>query len=219
MQRITNLWAYSTLHIQSVTTYEMIKRAIDIAVAGIALLVALPFLLLVAAALKLDSPGPVLFGQTRVGKDGSHFTCWKFRSMVVDAEAIKNMLSDSNEISDGPTFKIRQDPRITRLGKWIRKFSVDELPQLWNVVSGDMTLVGPRPPIPSEVAEYSSYEMQRLAVVPGITCLWQISGRSELPFTDQVRLDLEYIDNRSVLTDLLILIRTVPAVLSARGAY
>jgi lipopolysaccharide/colanic/teichoic acid biosynthesis glycosyltransferase len=139
--------------------------------------------------------------------------------MTTDAEVLKHSLQSANEVTDGPTFKMRHDPRITRVGRWIRRASIDELPQLWNVFVGDMTLVGPRPPVPEEVEQYSEYEWRRLSVVPGITCFWQVSGRSELPFQEQVRLDIEYIEQRDLITDIRILLLTVPAVLSGKGAY
>lgn len=199
--------------------YQHIKRTLDIVAAGTGLLLLSPLFLAVALMVKIDSRGPAFFSQQRVGKDGRLFQCWKFRSMCIEAESRKAALLASNELVGGPTFKIRRDPRITRVGRWLRRASIDELPQLWNVFVGDMSLVGPRPAVPGEVAKYSQRERQRLAVVPGITCLWQVCGRSELPFDAQVRLDIEYIDTRSLRTDLLILLRTIPAVLSARGAY
>lgn len=213
-------WTTSTINAASKSgTYEIVKRAIDIMLAGIALLLLIPIFIPLAIVIKLDSAGPVLFGQARIGKSGKPFKCWKFRSMVSDAEQKKRSLSKCNEVIDGPTFKIRKDPRITNIGSWIRKASVDELPQLWNVFIGDMTLVGPRPPVPQEVAQYTALERRRLAVVPGITCLWQVSGRSELPFKEQVRLDIRYIETRNLRQDFWILLRTIPAVISGRGAY
>ena len=199
--------------------YEGIKRAMDFSLAGIGLLVLLPLFLLLALVIRLDSRGPVLFSQTRVGKGGREFRCWKFRSMYVDAEARKAELETENEMAGGVTFKMKCDPRITRVGRFIRKASIDELPQLWNVVTGDMSLVGPRPAIPREVAQYTPYERGRLDVKPGITCFWQVSGRSDLPFDEQVRLDIEYAKVRSLKVDVELLLRTIPAVLFARGAY
>jgi lipopolysaccharide/colanic/teichoic acid biosynthesis glycosyltransferase len=167
---------------------------------------------------KATSRGPVLFRQQRVGRDGQLFTIYKFRTMVHDAESRLALLADQNE-AQGPLFKIRKDPRITRMGRWLRRASLDELPQLLNVLTGEMSLVGPRPPLPTEVAVYHDWHRDRLAVQPGITGLWQVGGRSELSFDDAVRLDLFYIENWSLTLDLFILGKTVPAVLSSRGAY
>jgi lipopolysaccharide/colanic/teichoic acid biosynthesis glycosyltransferase len=199
--------------------YNLVKRAADLMFSGLGLLILSPFFVLLGVLIRLDSRGSVLFSQQRVGKNGRVFSCWKFRSMTTDAEVLKHSLQSANEVTDGPTFKMRHDPRITRVGRWIRRASIDELPQLWNVFVGDMTLVGPRPPVPEEVEQYSEYEWRRLSVVPGITCFWQVSGRSELPFQEQVRLDIEYIEQRDLITDIRILLLTVPAVLSGRGAY
>jgi exopolysaccharide biosynthesis polyprenyl glycosylphosphotransferase len=199
--------------------YERAKRLLDVAATGAGLLLLAPLFALVAIAIRLDSPGPVLFSQTRVGKHGKSFRCWKFRSMFVDAEARKAALMAENEMDGGVIFKMKRDPRITRVGRFIRKASIDELPQLWNVFVGDMSLVGPRPAVPAEVSQYTPYERQRLAVKPGITCFWQVSGRSNLPFDEQVRLDIHYAQVRSLRVDIGLLLRTVPAVLFARGAY
>ena len=199
--------------------YEAAKRALDMAAAGLGLVMLLPLLPLMALIIRLDSAGPVLFSQTRVGRKGREFRCWKLRSMYIDAEARKAELEQHNEMSGGVIFKIKRDPRITRVGRFIRKASIDELPQLWNVLTGDMSLVGPRPAVPAEVAQYTPHERGRLAVKPGITCLWQISGRSDLDFEQQVNLDVQYARQRSMGLDLEILLRTVPAVLLAKGAY
>ena len=199
--------------------YEQLKRLIDGILAILGLLFLAPFLAILAVLIKLESPGPVLFAQVRIGLCGSKFRCWKFRSMYIDAEERKRSLMTENEMQGGTTFKIKDDPRITRVGRFIRKASIDELPQLWNVLVGQMSLVGPRPPVPQEVEKYSAYDKQRLIVKPGITCIWQVSGRSDIPFKDQVRLDVEYIRKRSLWMDLLLLLRTIPAVLLARGAY
>jgi lipopolysaccharide/colanic/teichoic acid biosynthesis glycosyltransferase len=194
------------------------KRMIDF----VASLIAMPFLLLIYAivgiAIKLDSRGPVLFAQTRIGKDGVPFTLYKFRSMTADADKIRSNLEALNE-STGPTFKIKKDPRITRIGAVLRRSSIDELPQIINVLKGDMSLVGPRPPLPGEVAKYNEHQRCRLLVVPGLTCLWQIMGRSSLSFDQWVELDLEYIRNQSLLLDLKILVLTIPAVLRGSGAW
>ncbi|OJF15756.1 sugar transferase [Couchioplanes caeruleus] len=177
-----------------------------------------PLLLTVALCVRLTSRGPVLFRQVRVGRDGSRFRIFKFRSMYVDAEARLAELRHLNE-HDGVLFKIRDDPRVTPVGRWLRRFSLDELPQLLNVLSGQMSLVGPRPPLPSEVAAYADDVRRRLAVKPGMTGLWQVSGRSDLPWEEAVRLDLRYVENWSLSLDLVILLRTMTAVVRSSGAY
>ena len=205
--------------ISGMIIYERCKRTIDCLASGLGILVLSPFFALLAIAIKLESPGPVLFSQTRLGRGGAPFKCWKFRSMYLDAEQRKQDLLAENEMDGGTTFKMKRDPRITRVGRFIRKASIDELPQLWNVLVGDMSLVGPRPPVPQEVANYSAYDRQRLMVKPGITCIWQVSGRSDIPFEEQVGLDVKYIVGRSLRMDIGLLLRTIPAVLFARGAY
>ncbi len=197
---------------------RLCKRAVDVVVAAVALLLLSPLLLIVALAIKLDSPGPVLFRQLRVGRGGRQFWFYKFRSMRADAEQAFWELVEQNEVK-GPIFKIRNDPRITRVGRFIRRTSIDELPQLFNVLQGDMSLVGPRPPIPHEVERYEDWHRRRLEVSPGITGLWQVSGRSLLTFDEMVLLDLWYIENWSLGLDLKIILRTIPAVLLERGAY
>jgi lipopolysaccharide/colanic/teichoic acid biosynthesis glycosyltransferase len=172
----------------------------------------------VAIAIKRDSPGPVIFKQQRVGKDGKTFTMYKFRTMVVNAEEILDELLSKNE-ADGPVFKIKEDPRVTKSGKWLRKTSIDELPQLWNVLKGDMSLVGPRPPLEREVVQYDNYQRQRLSVKPGITCYWQVSGRSNTTFDEWVELDIKYIQEQSLWTDIKLLFKTIGAVLRKDGAY
>jgi len=199
--------------------YQLLKRAMDCIGAGIGLLLLSPLFAVMAVLIKLESAGPVLFSQTRIGKDGVEFRCWKFRSMFQDAEQRKQELMQQNEMAGGVTFKMKHDPRVTRVGRFIRKASIDELPQLWNVFNGDMSLVGPRPPVPQEVALYTAHERQRLAVKPGITCIWQVSGRSDIPFNEQVLLDIEYIRSQSLWLDISLLLRTIPAVLLARGSY
>ena len=196
-----------------------VKRAIDIVASGLGMLVLSPVFIAIALAVKLTSKGPVFFSQTRVGRYGRHFRFWKFRSMRTDAEALKAQLEAKNESSDGVIFKMKDDPRITKVGKFLRRTSLDELPQLWNVFIGDMSLVGPRPPVPSEVAQYTLEDRKRLDVIPGITCLWQIKGRSEIPFHEQVRLDKEYILAPSVWKDIAILLKTIPAIIGGKGAY
>ncbi len=198
--------------------YHLVKRSLDIVVALVALVLLIPLILVVVLAVRATSAGPILFSQTRCGQDGRCFRLMKFRTMVSDAERIRRELAHLNEMS-GPMFKVRLDPRITPVGRVLRKFSIDELPQLVNVLRGDMTLVGPRPSIVAEVDQFTPLQRRRLAVKPGLTCLWQVSGRSDLTFDQWVALDLDYIERRSVRLDLLILLRTVPAVLSGRGAY
>ena len=195
-----------------------LKRVLDVGLAGVALMLALPLMFVTVLLIRLDSPGPILFRQTRVGKYGKHFTCFKFRSMYVDAEQRLKDLMAMNE-ADGPVFKMKQDPRVTRVGRVIRKLSIDELPQIFNVLRGDMSLVGPRPPIPSEVAHYTYEQHRRLHVIPGITGLQQVSGRSNISFQRWVELDLQYIAEQSLWKDIEILIKTIPAVLFSRGAY
>lgn len=195
-----------------------LKRILDISVAIGAIIVTSPIMIATALAVKIDSKGPVLFRQVRVGKDGEHFHCYKFRSMYIDAEERKAALMVQNE-ADGPVFKMKHDPRITRVGRIIRKLSIDELPQLFNVLKGEMSLVGPRPAIPSEVNRYTFDEIGRLHAIPGITGLQQVSGRSNLDFKRWVELDLQYIAEQSIWKDLEILIKTIPAVLFGRGAY
>ncbi len=197
---------------------RLVKGGLDRAVAGVALLLLAPVLLVLAVAVRIDSSGPVLFRQERVGINGRSFTMLKFRSMVVDADRKLAALRAEN-ISDGLLFKLREDPRVTRVGRLLRRLSLDELPQLVNVLTGSMSLVGPRPPLPSEVAAYDSSVRRRLLVKPGLTGLWQVSGRSDLPWEEAVRLDLRYVENWSLAMDLLILWKTGRAVLSRSGAY
>lgn len=202
-----------------VTATRVIKRVLDV-FGSIALAIALtPFFLLVIALIRFDSPGPIFFAQQRVGRHGRQFKMFKFRSMYIDAEERKSALMAENEMQGGVIFKMKDDPRITPVGKYIRRGSIDELPQLWNVFKGEMSLVGPRPPLPTEVAEYSLEDRRRLEVVPGITCIWQVSGRSEIPFDQQVELDVAYIESQSFWLDVKLLLRTVPAVLLGKGAY
>jgi lipopolysaccharide/colanic/teichoic acid biosynthesis glycosyltransferase len=200
--------------------FEFIKRAIDIVCSLIALIALLPLLAVVALMIWFEDRGPILFWQRRVGLDGREFAFPKFRSMVVNAESLLTTVAHLNQHGgQGVTFKSRQDLRITRIGRLIRRTSVDELPQLWCVLNGDMTLVGPRPALPREVARYSVIERQRLTVTPGLTCIWQVSGRAEVPFPGQVAMDLAYIRDRSLSLDLRILCKTVPAVIRGWGAY
>jgi exopolysaccharide biosynthesis polyprenyl glycosylphosphotransferase len=194
-----------------------LKRLVDILVSGIALLLLSPLLALTALAVKATSRGPVLFGQERVGLHGRRFAMLKFRSMIADAESRLAALQSRNEQA-GPVFKMKRDPRITPVGRFIRKYSIDELPQLVNVLRGDMALVGPRPPIPGEVARYEAWQRRRLSVRPGLTCTWQVSGRNAIGFEDWMMLDLRYIDHWSLAADLTLLVKTVPVVLTGRGA-
>jgi exopolysaccharide biosynthesis WecB/TagA/CpsF family protein len=195
------------------------KRLLDTIAAGAAILALSPALILTALAIRLESPGPVIFRQQRIGRDGRPFTMLKFRSMFVDAEARKAALLENNEMAGGVIFKMKHDPRVTRVGSFIRRTSIDELPQLFNVLRGDMSLVGPRPPLPSEVAQYTLKDRGRLGAAPGITCIWQVSGRSEIPFPQQVEMDLEYIHSQSLAEDVRLLLKTVPALVRGRGAY
>ena len=195
------------------------KRLMDILLAVFAIVAGSPVFLITAFLVKVTSPGPIIFSQIRVGRYGRHFKFYKFRSMYIDAEARKAELLKHNESGDGVIFKMKKDPRITPVGRFIRKFSIDELPQLFNVILGDMSLVGPRPPLPSEVRTYTLEERKRLNITPGITCLWQVSGRSELPFSKQIALDKEYISSHSAWKDFQILLKTVPAILTGKGAW
>lgn len=196
------------------------KRGLDIAGSLGALVAFSPVFAVTALLIKLEDGGPVFFRQNRVGAGGRLFGMWKFRSMVVNADRIKDQLLGENQHGQsGVTFKMKNDPRITKVGKWIRKLSIDEFPQFYNVLRGDMSLVGPRPPLPREVAEYKASHLRRLRVKPGITCLWQIGGRSEIDFDGQVRLDLQYIRSSSVIFDIVILLKTLPAVIFGKGAY
>ena len=203
----------------TIKTSEVFKRIMDIILSIIAIILGSPIFFVTALLVKATSPGPIIFWQVRVGKYGRHFKFYKFRSMYIDAEARKAELMKHNESGDGVIFKMKRDPRITPVGRFIRKFSIDELPQLFNVLLGDMSLVGPRPPLPQEVRTYSLEARKRLNITPGITCLWQVSGRSELPFSKQIALDKEYIASRSAWKDFLILLKTVPAILTGKGAW
>lgn len=196
-----------------------LKRFIDIFASGLGMLILSPLFAGIAIAVKISSPGPVIFSQTRVGRYGRHFEFYKFRSMRQDAEVQKAALLAQNESKDGVIFKMKDDPRITKVGRFLRRTSLDELPQLWNVFIGDMSLVGPRPPVPKEVEQYTLEDRKRLDVIPGITCLWQINGRSEIPFSRQVELDKEYIRAPGIWKDIVILAKTIPAIITGKGAY
>ncbi|MDD3116917.1 MAG: exopolysaccharide biosynthesis polyprenyl glycosylphosphotransferase [Victivallaceae bacterium] len=207
------LWRYT------MASAYVLKRVLDFCFSFLLILLFSPLIILVAIWIKLDSPGPLIYRQVRVGLNGRHFNFYKFRSMYCDADRRLIELSVKNESADGVIFKMKKDPRVTRIGRFIRKFSIDELPQLFNVLLGDMSLVGPRPPLPKEVEQYTLDDRKRLNVVPGITGLWQVSGRSDIPFKKQVALDKKYIQSQSLLNDIMILLRTIPAVLTGRGAY
>jgi exopolysaccharide biosynthesis polyprenyl glycosylphosphotransferase len=201
-----------------VAPVSWLKRAFDLVMGLVALVALSPAMIAIAILIRLDSPGPIFYGQERVGKDGVRFKMMKFRSMRQDADALLEQLRAQNEAS-GPLFKMRQDPRVTKIGRILRRTSLDELPQLFNVLLGQMSLVGPRPPVPSEVAQYEDWQLGRLRAIPGMTGLWQVSGRSDVPFHDMVRLDLHYIRNWSLWLDLEIILRTIPAVVGKSGAY
>jgi lipopolysaccharide/colanic/teichoic acid biosynthesis glycosyltransferase len=203
----------------NLTVLLALKRAIDIAGSLAGLLLLLPLFAGVALAIAVEDGWPVFYTQSRVGLHGRVFRFFKFRSMFRNADKMKDQLMAANESKDGVIFKMKRDPRITRVGRIIRRFSIDELPQLANVLLGDLAIVGPRPPLPREVALYTLQDRKRLHVKPGLTCLWQIQGRSEIPFAEQVRLDLQYIHSRGLWRDVMIMIKTVPAVLLGRGAY
>ena len=196
-----------------------IKRGFDMVVSILMLVLLSPLFALTALCITAESKGPVFYSQTRVGANGRDFMFYKFRSMIVGANDMKAGLMKDNESKDGVLFKMKQDPRVTRVGRFIRKYSIDELPQLLNVLIGDMSLVGPRPATTDEVAQYTLEQRKRLHAMPGITCIWQVSGRSEIPFEKQVQLDIEYIKSTSILNDIIILLKTIPAVLAGKGAY
>ncbi|MDK2857975.1 MAG: hypothetical protein PWQ29_1109 [Verrucomicrobiota bacterium] len=197
----------------------VVKRILDVICSLIAIILLMPLFLFIALMIVLEDGWPVFYVQQRVGINGRIFNLYKFRSMRRGADRLKEELIEQNESADGVIFKMKKDPRITRTGRILRRFSLDETPQFFNVLIGDLSLVGPRPPLPAEVAQYTLADRRRLHVKPGLTCLWQISGRSEIPFEQQVRLDLEYIHSRSLWQDIRIMLKTVPAVLFGRGAY
>jgi lipopolysaccharide/colanic/teichoic acid biosynthesis glycosyltransferase len=219
MKRVTRrvtLRSYLTL----VALRPHVRRSLDVTLTGLGLLCLSPLFMLVAMAIRIDSKGPLFFAQERLGEGGRRFKMWKFRTMVVNADALKDQLTKQHAAAvDGVRFKMVRDPRVTVVGRVLRKFSIDELPQLFNVLRGDMTLIGPRPPVWREVARYDNRALRRLEVKPGLTCLWQVSGRSDLSFEQQVALDIEYIDRTQPSDEFAILLRTIPAVLTGRGAY
>jgi lipopolysaccharide/colanic/teichoic acid biosynthesis glycosyltransferase len=199
--------------------YQAARRTIDLVVASALLVAVLPVLAAAAVAIRLTNPGPVFFQQVRAGRNGRPFQMYKLRTMYLGAEGDKHRVANLNEMPDGPCFKIRRDPRVTPVGRFLRRSSIDELPQLVNVLRGEMTLVGPRPLPLDEIRTNTWTERQRLSVTPGLTCLWQISGRTEIPYSEWIILDQFYIQNRCLALDLKILLKTVPAVISGRGAY
>lgn len=214
MAGMTMVAMYSVPHYE---WQELAKKLLDVVVSGLGLVVASPLMLAISIGIRLTSKGPVFFKQERVGLNGRKFKMYKFRSMVQDAEELKAKLAHLNEMS-GPVFKIKDDPRVTSIGHFLRKTSLDELPQLWNVFRQDMSLVGPRPPLPSEVNLYDPKHRKRLSVKPGITCIWQISGRNDVDFDQWMEMDAEYVDNWSLALDMKILVKTVPVVLGRKGA-
>lgn len=205
------------INIANQNRYEKIKRFFDICLSAAALVVLSPLLLAIAILIYLEDKGPVIYSQTRIGKDGRAFKLYKFRSMCVDADEKLKDLQKLNE-RDGPVFKIKNDPRVTKVGKFIRKTCIDELPQLVNIIKGDMSIVGPRPPLPNEVEQYNSYQKQRLLVVPGLTCYWQIQKGEKTTFDEWVELDLKYIKERSILLDFRLILLTFKVILSGKGA-
>ncbi len=202
-----------------VTGAKIFKRLVDIVLSLVLMVLLSPLLLIIALAIKLTDGGSILYVSTRVGRWGREFRFPKFRSMHLDAEERKAALANKSQHGDSITFKMKNDPRVTWIGRIIRRTSLDELPQLWCVLKGDMSLVGPRPPLPEEVAKYNLAQRRRLDIVPGLTCIWQVSGRSDIPFEQQVNLDLQYIQSQSLWVDIIILLRTIPAVILGKGAY
>ena len=206
---LMNLREYEVIEPKEGPVYMFCKRAMDIIGSLAGLILLSPLLLIIAIAIKIEDPkGSIFFAQQRCGKDNKLFPMYKFRSMVSNAEELLEELMEHNEM-DGPVFKIKDDPRITKVGKFIRKTSVDELPQLFNILMGDMSIVGPRPAIPHEVAEYNDYQRQRLLVKPGLTCIWQVSGRNSIGFDEWMEMDLEYIENRNLWMDIKLIFKTV----------
>jgi lipopolysaccharide/colanic/teichoic acid biosynthesis glycosyltransferase len=206
----------NSVNLYPINIYPVVKRFLDITVASIALLMLLPLFCIIGLMIKLNSSGPILYSQTRVGKNKKLFKFYKFRSMQTNTHQLRTTIVNQHT---GITFKNQNDPRITSVGKVLRKYSLDELPQLWNVLMGEMSLVGPRPALEEEVAQYSQSDLIRLSVIPGLTCIWQVSGRANLPFDKQVQMDREYILKRSLQFDIMLLVLTIPAVITGKGAY
>lgn len=205
--------------ILAVSGTKMVKRLMDIVVSSVMLILLSPLLILTTLIIKLTDFGPIFFNQIRIGKHGKEFTAYKFRSMREGADKEVEQVVEMSHHENSLSYKIKKDPRVTWFGRFIRKSSIDELPQLWNVLKGDMSLVGPRPHVHREVDQYTLTDRKRLDVVPGITCIWQISGRADIAFPEQLELDLAYIESQSLWTDIKILFKTIPAVLTAKGAY
>lgn len=203
---------------QNLRVYKICKRIIDIIGAGLGLILLSPIIAIVACAVKVTSKGPIFFSQKRVGKNGELFEMYKFRSMVVNAEELKENLEDQNEMS-GPMFKIKDDPRVTKVGKFIRKTSIDELPQLWNILKGDMSLVGPRPSLPKEVEQFDNWMFKRLSVRPGLTCYWQVSGRNNIDFEDWMKLDVKYVEERNIWIDIKLIFKTIFVLFGDKNAH
>ena len=198
--------------------YEVIKRVIDVVCSFVGVLVLSPLFVVIAIIIKFTSKGPVFFSQKRVGRDGKEFKMYKFRSMVVNAEELKEKLASQNEMS-GPMFKMKDDPRVTKVGKFIRKTSIDELPQLWNVLKGDMSLVGPRPSLPKEVAQFESWMYKRLEVKPGLTCYWQVSGRNNIDFEEWMKLDIKYVEEKNLWIDIKLILKTAGVLFGDKNAH
>ena len=198
--------------------YEVIKRLIDVVCSFMGVLLLSPLFIIIAIIIKMTSKGPVFFSQKRVGKNGKEFDMYKFRSMVVNAEELKEKLAAKNEMS-GPMFKMKDDPRVTKVGKFIRKTSIDELPQLWNVLKGDMSLVGPRPSLPKEVAQFENWMYKRLEVKPGLTCYWQVNGRNNIDFEDWMKLDIKYVNERSTWIDIKLIFKTIGVLFGDKNAH
>lgn len=198
--------------------YTFFKRAFDIILSMMALIILSPLLIIISILIKIDSKGPIIFKQVRVGKKGIKFEMYKFRSMVVDAETLLDKLKDKNEIS-GPMFKIKEDPRVTKIGRFIRKTSIDELPQLINILKGEMSFVGPRPSLPKEVQQFESWMLERLKVLPGLTCYWQVMGRNNLEFKEWMQLDIKYVEERSLLLDLKLILKTFKVLFGDENAF
>lgn len=219
LKQITKNSKIDIQEIEGRRSFFFLKRMVDISASAIGITILIPFLIILAIMMKIEDPrGPIFFSQIRVGQNGKQFKMYKIRSMVVNAEELLEELLNQNEVA-GAMFKMKRDPRITKVGRFIRKTSIDEFPQLWNVIKGDMSLVGPRPPLEREVVEYTDYDMQRLLIKPGCTGLWQVSGRNALSFEEMVELDLKYIQNLSLVNDIMIIIKTVKVVLKSDNAY
>ena len=198
--------------------YEVVKRLIDIVCSFVGILVLSPLFIIIAIIVKFTSKGPIFFSQKRVGRNGKEFDMYKFRSMVVNAEELKEKLAAQNEMS-GPMFKMKDDPRVTKVGKFIRKTSIDELPQLWNILKGDMSLVGPRPSLPKEVAQFEDWMYKRLEVKPGLTCYWQVSGRNNIDFEDWMKLDIRYVEEKNLWIDIKLIFKTVGVLFGDKNAH